>query len=85
MAHVKYHIFICSFCVMCTDPPSIETVPASGELEVNLEEEVNMQCVAKGVPAPNISWETKVIDIYDIAYIICARTRQECPNEKERI
>ncbi|XP_032669678.1 protein CEPU-1-like isoform X2 [Odontomachus brunneus] len=40
-------------------PPSIETVPTSGELEVNLGEEVNMQCEPKGVPIPNISWRTK--------------------------
>lgn len=45
------------------DPPSVETVPASGELEINLGETVDMQCVAKGVPAPVISWRTKVIDI----------------------
>lgn len=46
-----------------SDPPSVETVPASGELEVNLGEKVEMQCVTKGVPAPIISWRTKVIDI----------------------
>ncbi|CAL1674957.1 unnamed protein product [Lasius platythorax] len=40
-------------------PPSVETIPASGELEVNLGERVVMQCVAKGVPAPIISWRTK--------------------------
>ncbi|XP_011874462.1 PREDICTED: hemicentin-2-like, partial [Vollenhovia emeryi] len=40
-------------------PPSAETVPASGELEVNLGERVEMQCVTKGVPAPIISWRTK--------------------------
>lgn len=40
-------------------PPSAETVPASGELEVNLGEKVEMQCVTKGVPAPIISWRTK--------------------------
>ncbi|XP_011690293.1 PREDICTED: hemicentin-1-like isoform X2 [Wasmannia auropunctata] len=40
-------------------PPSVETVPASGELEVNLGERVEMQCVTKGVPAPTISWRTK--------------------------
>lgn len=27
-----------------------------------------MQCQPKGIPIPNISWRTKVIDIYDIAY-----------------
>lgn len=46
-----------------SDPPSAETVPESGELEVNLGERVEMQCVTKGVPAPIISWRTKVIDI----------------------
>ncbi|XP_071641153.1 neurotrimin [Temnothorax longispinosus] len=40
-------------------PPSAETVPATGELEVNLGERVEMQCVTKGVPAPIISWRTK--------------------------
>ncbi|XP_014488939.1 PREDICTED: limbic system-associated membrane protein-like [Dinoponera quadriceps] len=40
-------------------PPSIKTVPASGELEVNLGEEVDMRCEARGVPFPNISWRTK--------------------------
>ncbi|XP_018369197.1 PREDICTED: limbic system-associated membrane protein-like [Trachymyrmex cornetzi] len=40
-------------------PPSVETVPEYGELEVDLNEEVIMQCVAKGVPAPIISWRTK--------------------------
>lgn len=40
-------------------PPSVETVPASGELEVNLGERVEMQCVTKGVPAPIITWRTK--------------------------
>lgn len=53
---------------MCSDPPSIETVPASGELEVNLGEEAYMQCVAKGVPTPLISWMTKVIDIHSAIY-----------------
>ncbi|KYM96405.1 Tyrosine-protein kinase-like 7 [Cyphomyrmex costatus] len=40
-------------------PPSVETLPESGELEVDLNKEVIMQCVAKGVPAPIISWRTK--------------------------
>ncbi|GAB1869556.1 Limbic system-associated membrane protein [Camponotus japonicus] len=40
-------------------PPSVETIPASGELEVNLGETVYMECVAKGVPTPIISWRTK--------------------------
>ncbi|EGI57259.1 Hemicentin-1 [Acromyrmex echinatior] len=40
-------------------PSSVETVPERGELEVDLNEEVIMQCVAKGVPAPVISWRTK--------------------------
>lgn len=38
-------------------------VPESGELEVTLGDSVVMQCVTKGVPAPIISWRTKVIDI----------------------
>lgn len=50
------------------DPPSVETVPASGELEVNLGEDVDMQCVAKGVPAPIIGWRMKVIDIHGTVY-----------------
>jgi len=50
------------------DPPSVETVPASGELEINLGETADMQCVAKGVPAPVISWMTKVIDIPGTVY-----------------
>lgn len=49
-----------------SDPPSAETTPASGELEVNLGERVEMQCVTKGVPAPIISWRTKVIDISEL-------------------
>lgn len=49
-----------------SDPPSAETMPASGELEVNLGERVEMQCVTKGVPAPIISWRTKVIDIPEL-------------------
>lgn len=40
-------------------PPSVETIPVSGELEVNLGERVHMQCVAKGVPVPIITWRTK--------------------------
>lgn len=43
------------------DPPSVETVPKSGQLEVNFGELVNMQCVAKGVPTPVITWMTNVI------------------------
>ncbi|RLU24039.1 hypothetical protein DMN91_004248 [Ooceraea biroi] len=39
--------------------PSVKTIPASGELEINLGETVDMQCVTKGVPAPVISWRTK--------------------------
>jgi hypothetical protein len=46
----------------------VETVPASGELEINLGETADMQCVAKGVPAPVISWMTKVIDIPGTVY-----------------
>ncbi|XP_072755806.1 opioid-binding protein/cell adhesion molecule homolog isoform X2 [Anoplolepis gracilipes] len=38
-------------------PPSVKTIPESGELEVNLGEEVHMQCKAKGVPTPVISWK----------------------------
>lgn len=54
-----------------SDPPSVETIPASGELEVDLGERVYMQCVAKGVPAPIISWRTKVnryspLSLFDI-------------------
>ncbi|XP_035726230.1 limbic system-associated membrane protein-like [Vespa mandarinia] len=40
-------------------PPSIRPVPESGELEVNLKEEVDMECIANGVPAPVVSWWTK--------------------------
>lgn len=40
-------------------PPSVRPVPESGELEVNLKEEVDMECVATGVPVPAVSWWTK--------------------------
>ncbi|XP_034170837.2 neurotrimin isoform X1 [Osmia lignaria lignaria] len=39
--------------------PSVQPVPESGKLEVNLGEEVDMACVAKGVPVPIISWKNK--------------------------
>lgn len=40
-------------------PASIRTIPESGVLEVNLKEEVNMECVPNGVPTPAVSWWTK--------------------------
>ncbi|XP_076619332.1 limbic system-associated membrane protein isoform X2 [Colletes latitarsis] len=40
-------------------PPTVRPVPESGKLEVNLGEEVDMACVAKGVPVPIISWRNK--------------------------
>lgn len=49
------------------DPPSVERVPESGKLEVNLGEEVDMACVAKGVPVPVVTWMNKVINILLVA------------------
>lgn len=46
----------------CTDPPIVHPVPESGKLEVNLGEEVDIACNAKGVPIPFISWKYKVIE-----------------------
>lgn len=46
------------------DPPSVRPIPESGKLEVNLDEEVDMACVAKGVPVPIITWRNKVNDIF---------------------
>ncbi|KAK1131173.1 hypothetical protein K0M31_017462 [Melipona bicolor] len=40
-------------------PPSVHPIPESGKLEVNLGEEVDMACVAKGVPVPIVSWRNK--------------------------
>ncbi|KAG8040696.1 hypothetical protein G9C98_002692 [Cotesia typhae] len=40
-------------------PPSIHSVPEAGELEVNFGDEVEMACIAKGVPYPSISWRMK--------------------------
>ncbi|XP_015110076.1 neurotrimin [Diachasma alloeum] len=40
-------------------PPSVHSVPEAGELEVNLGEEVEIACIAKGVPYPSISWRMK--------------------------
>ncbi|XP_016920426.1 neurotrimin [Apis cerana] len=40
-------------------PPSVHPIPESGKLEVNLDEEVDMACVAKGVPVPIITWRNK--------------------------
>jgi len=62
----------------------VETVPECGELEVNLNEEVIMQCVAKGVPAPIISWRTKVIDIpglFDIYHYLYANDITRYPRQ----
>ncbi|XP_024939687.1 neural cell adhesion molecule 1 isoform X5 [Cephus cinctus] len=41
------------------DPPSVQPVPRSGELEVNLGEEVDMACEVEGVPYPVVSWVSK--------------------------
>ncbi|XP_024939670.1 neural cell adhesion molecule 1 isoform X1 [Cephus cinctus] len=40
-------------------PPSVQPVPRSGELEVNLGEEVDMACEVEGVPYPVVSWVSK--------------------------
>ncbi|XP_014613905.1 PREDICTED: limbic system-associated membrane protein-like [Polistes canadensis] len=40
-------------------PASIRTIPESGVLEVNLKEEVNMECVPNGIPTPVVSWWAK--------------------------
>ncbi|XP_034948658.1 opioid-binding protein/cell adhesion molecule homolog [Chelonus insularis] len=40
-------------------PPSVHSVPEAGELEVNFGDEVEMACIAKGVPFPSISWRMK--------------------------
>ncbi|KAK2587253.1 hypothetical protein KPH14_002990 [Odynerus spinipes] len=40
-------------------PPSVRPVPESGELEVNLKEEIDMECVVTGVPVPVVTWWTK--------------------------
>jgi len=62
--NIYIYIYMVSLFVLSrstrSDPPSVETIPASGELEVNLGETVYMECVAKGVPTPIISWRTKV-------------------------
>ncbi|XP_048514150.1 limbic system-associated membrane protein-like isoform X1 [Athalia rosae] len=44
-------------------PPSVHPVPESGELEVAMGDEVDMACVAKGVPTPIISWRSKGEDL----------------------
>lgn len=51
------------------DPPSVHPIPESGKLEVNLDEEVDMACVAKGVPVPIITWRNKVSDIFRYLWI----------------
>ncbi|XP_076236318.1 neurotrimin [Calliopsis andreniformis] len=44
-------------------PPTVQPVPESGKLEVNLGEEVDISCVAKGVPVPFIYWKHKDEDM----------------------
>ncbi|XP_015513648.2 neural cell adhesion molecule 1 [Neodiprion lecontei] len=44
-------------------PPSVHPVPESGELEVAMGDEVDMACVAKGIPTPIISWRSKGEDL----------------------
>lgn len=41
-------------------PPQVKTVPESGELEVELGNEVIMGCVVTGVPTPIVTWSFKV-------------------------
>nr|XP_012136687.1 PREDICTED: limbic system-associated membrane protein-like isoform X2 [Megachile rotundata]XP_012136688.1 PREDICTED: limbic system-associated membrane protein-like isoform X2 [Megachile rotundata] len=65
-------------------PPSVHPVPESGKLEVNLGEEVDMACVAKGVPTPIISWKNKDGEIpflYDRSRL---RFHAESPNDAGR-
>ncbi|XP_023290157.1 limbic system-associated membrane protein isoform X2 [Orussus abietinus] len=45
-------------------PPSVHTIPESGELEVNMGENVEMSCVAEGVPFPIITWRSKGEDMH---------------------
>ncbi|XP_043281008.1 limbic system-associated membrane protein-like, partial [Venturia canescens] len=44
-------------------PKVVQAVPESGELEVNLGDEVDMYCVANGYPVPVISWKMKDMDM----------------------
>ncbi|XP_066593871.1 neurotrimin-like isoform X2 [Prorops nasuta] len=44
-------------------PPSVQIVPESGELEVNLGEEVDMACKTTGVPVPFVTWKSKSEEI----------------------
>ncbi|XP_076760842.1 limbic system-associated membrane protein [Xylocopa sonorina] len=65
-------------------PPSVHPVPKSGTLEVNLGEEVNMACVAEGVPVPVISWRNKdgeIPTLYDSTHL---RFHAESPNDAGR-
>lgn len=45
-------------CVL--DPPSVEMTPDSEFLQVKLGEEMQISCTASGVPAPIITWRSKV-------------------------
>ncbi|KRT85449.1 Immunoglobulin, partial [Oryctes borbonicus] len=44
-------------------PPSIESDPENGYLEVKLGEEVRMACTGKGVPIPVITWKRNGRDL----------------------
>ncbi|XP_076280833.1 limbic system-associated membrane protein isoform X4 [Lasioglossum baleicum] len=66
------------------DPPTVHSVPENGKLEVHLGEEVDMACVAKGVPLPIISWKNKDGEIpflYDRSHL---RFHAENPNNAGR-
>ena len=43
-----------------TDPPRVFPIPSSGYLEVDLGDEVQIGCMATGVPPPVVTWRTKV-------------------------
>ncbi|XP_076280807.1 limbic system-associated membrane protein isoform X1 [Lasioglossum baleicum] len=65
-------------------PPTVHSVPENGKLEVHLGEEVDMACVAKGVPLPIISWKNKDGEIpflYDRSHL---RFHAENPNNAGR-
>jgi hypothetical protein len=43
-----------------SDPPSVTPIPEEGLLEVQLGDEVVIECKASGVPHPIVTWSKEV-------------------------
>ena len=78
--YIYYNVYFCFFikinlwCIVLLDPADITYI--SGNQTVNKNEEVTLNCSAKGTPKPNITW-TRVSDNSPVSFPLTITGKQD--------